>query len=345
MQYKISICIPTYNRAKYLTNCLDSIIHNKTFLNQNIEVCVSDNCSQDETKDVVAEAKKKIDINYNRNKNNLGIPKNFIKVVDMAKGEFIWLIGDDDLLMPDALYSLNTLIDNNKGIDFFYVNSYHLSSEYVFSYDQPFNIKDLPEKMEKFSNWSGSGPMPFLDLVNPKISFDFLGGMFLSVFRRKNWCEHITALDNDALNDSRTFSHFDNTFPHVKIFSKAFSNSMAYYNKTPLNICLYGAREWEPMYNFIKSVRLIEALDNYRENGLSLLKYIYCKNFALRSFIPNLIYMYLNKETSGYKFVNPVKLIARNCVYPNFYFSIIYFMFRRLNKIIKSLANKLFIFS
>ena len=47
--------------------------------------------------------------------------------------------------------------------------------------------------------------------------------MFLSVFRRKNWNKNVGALDELAISDDHTFSHFDNTFPHVKIFSQAFA--------------------------------------------------------------------------------------------------------------------------
>ena len=329
---QISICIPTYNRSQHLSNCLHSIIHSQNYIKQNVEICVSDNSSSDDTESVVKNAQKETEIKYKKNKKNLGIPRNFLNVVDMAEGEFVWLFGDDDLLMPDGLEKLNKLIKVNQDVDFFYVNSYHLTTEYVFKHKQPFNSVDLPKNMEKFSSYENTGTLPFMDLIRPEVSFDFLGGMFLSVFRRKNWNNNNHILDKKALKDNRTFSHFDNTFPHVKIFSKAFSNSKAYFNKDPLNICLYGAREWEPMYNFIKSVRLVESVEEYRKNGLPLFQYIYCKNFALRSFIPNIAYMYMNKKESGYKYINLFSLIFKNHIYPNFYLSFFYFFLKRINK-------------
>ena len=33
----------------------------------------------------------------------MGISINFLKVIKMAKGEFVWMIGSDDMLTPDAL--------------------------------------------------------------------------------------------------------------------------------------------------------------------------------------------------------------------------------------------------
>jgi hypothetical protein len=261
----------------------------------------------------------------------------------MAEGEFVWLIGDDDLLMPYAIDALYKLIDGHPDVDFFYVNSFHLTTEYLNDYPAPFDTVNLPNSMVPFSKWTTAGEMPFLQLIDPKISFDFLGGMFLSVFRRKKWMLNTNALDESALRDNRTFSHFDNTFPHVKIFAKAFSESKAYFNVTPLNVCLTGAREWSPMYPFIHSVRLVEALQEYRNNGLPYWKYAYCKNYALNNFVPDFINMLLHKNRSGYVYINPFKLLAGSFLYPNFYLSFFYFIGRRIRKFFERIAN-IFVF-
>jgi hypothetical protein len=254
----------------------------------------------------------------------------------MAKGEFVWLIGDDDLLMPNALTRLNELIDSHPGLDFFYVNSFHLNTEYLEQYPSPFDTANLPSEMKPFSAWEKSGEMKFLDLINPNISFDFLGGMFLSVFRKSLWDRNVEVLNSDAICDGRVFSHFDNTFPHVKIFANAFANSRAYFNDNPLNVCLTGAREWSPMYPLIHSVRLIEALDEYRKNGLPYLQYIYCKNYARNNFMADFANMYLARKTSGYQYINPLRLISDYCLYPNFYLSFFYFFVRRARSFFQS---------
>ena len=120
---KISICIPTYNRAECLVNCLNSIKLNSSKFNNEVEVCISDNCSTDQTEEVVRNAQEHLCIKYHKNSKNLGIPFNFLNVVDMAGGEFVWLLGDDDLLIPSAFAQIINLIDSYKRVDFFYVNS------------------------------------------------------------------------------------------------------------------------------------------------------------------------------------------------------------------------------
>jgi glycosyltransferase involved in cell wall biosynthesis len=336
---KLSICIPTYNRSKHLINCLNSIIKCKEFKDNNFELCISDNCSTDETEEIVKSSKLMPIIKYNKNENNIGHARNFLKVVSMADGDFVWLIGDDDLLLPHAIDSLYKIIDEHPKVDFFFVNSYHLGSEYLKEFPMPFDTLNLPNKMIPFSKWTVEGELPFLKLIDPKVSFDFLGGIFLSVFRRNNWMMNTDVLDQRALQDNRTFSHFDNTFPHIKIFAKAFSTSTAYFNAKPLNVCLSGAREWAPLYPLIQGVRLVEALNEYRNNGLPYCQYLYCKNYALNNFLPVIIHMLRNKNSSGYEYINIMNIIRDSCLFPNFYFSILKLIGRIIRKVLRNVNN------
>lgn len=329
---RVSICIPTFNRSAHLKNCLNSIALCEGKVGTQFEVCVSDNGSTDDTEVVVKEYQSLLQIKYHRNDFNLGIPRNFIKVVSMAEGEFVWLLGDDDLLLSDSIGRLCGLIDDHPLVDFFFGNSFHLTTEFVDCFDRPFDTSNLPNGMEPFSKWRNDGELPFLDLIDPSVSFDFLGGMFLSVFRKKCWDKFVNVLDENAMMDDKVFSHFDNTFPHVKIFAHAFSQSSAYFNSSPLNVCLTGAREWSSMSPLIMSVRLVEAIDIYRNNGLPYLRYLYCKNFALRNFIPDFVNMILHRKNSGFEYFNPFKLVLQNMMFPNFYLSVFYFFGRRLKK-------------
>ena len=336
---RLSICIPTYNRSRHLTNCLASIETSRRNSDFEIQVCVSDNCSTDDTEQVVRAAQERMSIDYHRNERNLGIPRNFLRVVEMAKGDFVWLLGDDDLLLPNAIQTMCALIGQYRDVDFFFVNAFHLSTDYVLSFPQPFSVANLPPGMPPFSPRLESGELPFLGLIDPAISFDFLGGMFLAVFRRAAWTANAGAISHAGLRDDRVFSTFDNTFPHVRIFARAFARSKAYFQATPLSVCLSGAREWAPMYPMVKSVRLVEALEEYRRNGLPLHRYLVARNYALNTFLPDLAAMYLHRETSGYRYVSPGRLILNNALYPNTYLSAVYFLFRRGKKAVRRFLN------
>ena len=140
----ISICIPTYNRTQSLLNCLNSLCLQT---NSNFEVCISDNCSDYNIDELIEPFKKKLKLKFSKNEKNLGAALNFLKVASMAKNEFIWFLGDDDLLKPNAVEHLSKLINGNKECDFFWVNSNHLSSKFLEKFEKPFDTKHLPEKM------------------------------------------------------------------------------------------------------------------------------------------------------------------------------------------------------
>lgn len=105
----LSICIPTYNRERYLKECLDSITCQFTDENirRQVEIIISDNASDDNTAGMVRGYQLSFDnIFYSRNESNLGYDRNVEKAVYQAKGNFIWTLCSDELIKPDALIFL-----------------------------------------------------------------------------------------------------------------------------------------------------------------------------------------------------------------------------------------------
>ena len=327
----LSICIPNYNRGKYLNNCLNSILLAKSFSSLKFEICISDNGSKEDILSIINFYKKKgLKINFKKNNKNLGFGSNFYKVVKMAKGEFIWLIGNDDLLYIYALKKLEKLFNKNKNINFFFINSSNLNSKFVFKHKQPFNTKKIPRNITNFSNIKKSQKIKFFNLINPSTSWDFMLAMFLTISRRKKFIKNINILEKKRLNDPRIWSNIDNTAPHVKIFSQAFKNSDCYLQAKPLSVNLFGEKGWSHIYPFIMIIRIPEILDIYRKNGLPLIKYIMYKNYALKKFVPYMYYILKNKKNSNYKFISFRKNILNNIFYPNIYFYGVYYVIKKV---------------
>ena len=133
-------CIPTFNRANCLRNCLNSIYESKKNTEIKFDVCISDNNSTDHTQQIIEEYSDKLDIKYHKNNTNLGLGLNILKSVGV-EFKFAWIIGNDDMICS---YLLEKVIIDNKSsnVDYFFVNSNHLSSEFVFSHTQPFDHKN-----------------------------------------------------------------------------------------------------------------------------------------------------------------------------------------------------------
>ena len=75
----LSICIPTYNRVYYLDNCLNSIKFAKNNSDLKIEVCVSDNCSDENIEELIEKYKKDLNLNFNRNEKKSWYGKKYFK--------------------------------------------------------------------------------------------------------------------------------------------------------------------------------------------------------------------------------------------------------------------------
>ena len=107
---KFTILIPTRERA-------DTLLHSiKTCLDQNynnFEVIVSDNCSSDNTKEVVDQFKDQ-GVKYIKTPERLSMTKNFEFAIQQVKEGFVTTIGDDDGLVPNSLPLLNDLINKHK---------------------------------------------------------------------------------------------------------------------------------------------------------------------------------------------------------------------------------------
>ena len=106
----VSFCVPTYQRAHFLTACLDSLFA-QTYAP--CEVIVSDNGSTDATADILdAYQKRHRNIHVVRHPANLGMAHNWLAAMTMASGEYIALINDDDWCLP---HFADILVDLLRG--------------------------------------------------------------------------------------------------------------------------------------------------------------------------------------------------------------------------------------
>ena len=109
MEPLVSVALATYNGAQYLRDQLDSI-YNQTY--KNIEVIVCDDCSVDDTVNILKEYKKRYGLKFCVNEQRLGFVKNFEKAIGLCKGDYIALCDQDDIWMPEKI---ETLIKNING--------------------------------------------------------------------------------------------------------------------------------------------------------------------------------------------------------------------------------------
>ena len=109
---KVSVCVPTYNRAGLLRGCLESILA-QTFAD--FELLVLDNCSTDETPEVVRSVRDARLVAH-RNDRNIGPFANMNRAIEMARGEFICIAHDDDVYLPTFLEREVAVLEAHPGV-------------------------------------------------------------------------------------------------------------------------------------------------------------------------------------------------------------------------------------
>ncbi len=166
----LSICIPSYNREKFLPDLLESIIRQ---YNERVEVVICDNGSSDGTKDLVEKWQKKHSrIVYERFEKNVGPDRCFLRSIEIAKGTFCWLMGDDDIIEDGGIQKvLSHLNDKITGIT---VNRLAYDKELKNSWTEP----SLERKEDVFF----SSKEECFGLI-----FTLFGFLSAQIVRRSSW--------------------------------------------------------------------------------------------------------------------------------------------------------------
>lgn len=133
---KISVCIPAYNRPEYLVEAIKSVIDQKY---KNFELIISDDNSPINLESIVNNFRDPRIIYYRQN-NNLGFIKNWNFCLSKASGDYIKIMGDDDILLPDCLEKSVLLLDNENGCDLFCSNYFTIDGLGEIIDNKKFNI-------------------------------------------------------------------------------------------------------------------------------------------------------------------------------------------------------------
>lgn len=109
----VSICIPSYNSGEFVKQTLETILA-QTY--QNIEIIVVDDVSKDNTAEIVRSFNSP-KIKFSINEKNLGVVDNWNRSIELASGEYIKIMGADDLLVPTCIEEqLNVFLTNKENI-------------------------------------------------------------------------------------------------------------------------------------------------------------------------------------------------------------------------------------
>lgn len=144
----LSICIPTYNRAEVLDQTLNSLFLNPEFDKNKIEVIVSDNCSTDNTAEIVGKYPL---ARYYRNSENIR-DNNFSVVLGYATGSYIKLFNDTVSFKAKKLRGMLDKIEKHlkDGVNLFFYGNMFLHQDCQIVIDSK---KSYLKEVSYLSTW------------------------------------------------------------------------------------------------------------------------------------------------------------------------------------------------
>lgn len=114
----MSVCIPTYNRANFLRQAIESVLVQQF---KDFELIISDNASDDSTPTVVSSFDDDRII-YLRKESNVGLVDNWNSCLAAASGQYINVFHDDDIMLPDNLALKISVLEKNRKVGIVHSN-------------------------------------------------------------------------------------------------------------------------------------------------------------------------------------------------------------------------------
>lgn len=106
----VSVIIPAFNHYNFIKKSILSVI-NQSY--SNIELIVIDDCSTDNTREVIEDVLKDYEFIYSFHNKNMGISYTLKEGISLAKGEFIAFLASDDYWSEDKIENQVTFMESN----------------------------------------------------------------------------------------------------------------------------------------------------------------------------------------------------------------------------------------
>jgi abequosyltransferase len=214
-EISLSVAIPTYNGSNYIEDTLESIIPQIITCPHTVDIVISDNASEDNTKDIIKKYQEKYPfIRYFRNDVNVGPDKNFDLAIRRSGGKYVWLFSDDDLLQPGSIEAVLRTLSAFPELEIIWIN-YGLYNEDLS--ECRVNKRDLKINEDTYCN-------------SAECYYEITGilstGCATNIIKRESWCNlesdskvgssfiHVEMISNILIKNPKSFII---VYPFVKI--------------------------------------------------------------------------------------------------------------------------------
>lgn len=203
---RLSVCVSTYNRAAWLRVTLPLLARDIAGRDA-VEFLVVDNASTDETPDLLEELAPLLGFRWSRNAENVGMLGNLAATVRQSCGDYVWILGDDDLVRPGTVDKLLKALEEAPRIELIYLN-------YAYTlFNDPAQLADPTGLIEEAKPIAPETPAGFFDTISrfATRNENFFTAIYACIFRR----DHAIAAYTQNV-DGPPFSSLETCIPTTK---------------------------------------------------------------------------------------------------------------------------------
>ncbi len=216
---RLSICIPTYNFGAFIGETLQSIVDQP---NDDVEIVIVDGGSTDNTTEIVRHFERQFPrLTYHRLEKKGGVDKDLARTVELARGEYCWLLSSDDVLKQGAIRRV--LHEIERGHDVYLCNRIECDRTLNPLRDRPWIAKDIVDRTFAFSS-----PGEFIDYFNKSQSigalFSYISAL---IVKRSKW----SGIAYDKKFTGSNYAHA------ARLFSILQQGGILKYIREPLVFC------------------------------------------------------------------------------------------------------------
>ena len=258
---KLSVCIPCYERFSYTKRLVEQLILqvSESSYKEDVEICVSDNCSDNNIGDYMAETIKNnadIQIKFQKLTENFGPVRNTLEVVNMADSYYCWVVGNDDILAKEDTVDiiLSFMERDTKDADFI-----------CFGFDNTHAKKNILLKSYQEDGAYFDFSKPGTKSVLRELEFCRLFLFYSSlIFKKSSWAKAYLKTQNNIKSDN----YWHTCYPY---FISLLDGGMVYYINDVLVI-----REIAPDivyaddYNSVAAKHQLDMVEFTKDTDLSV---------------------------------------------------------------------------
>ncbi|MBE9224572.1 glycosyltransferase [Phormidium sp. LEGE 05292] len=170
-----SVMIPTYNPKKYLEETLRSVIEQAPSYDQ-MQIEVIDNCSSEVDTEAIVKEIGKGRVAFYRQSYNVGMAGNWNTCINRARGHWIHILHDDDLVLPGFYSYLRSALEKDESAGAAFCRHIYIDYDGHWTNFSPLEMKTAGIFLNSLERFAGGVSVQCASIVVKRSVYEKLGG-------------------------------------------------------------------------------------------------------------------------------------------------------------------------